>query len=1322
MRLRLLHRVIITFCLTGFGLTVAFAKYPPGYDNPRERKVDERQVRFGYRADCAASRSEADMSINNVRARLLGGGDVWWDLSVGKYIVPKVDPASGLDEVSSIFAGAVWLGGYDPVGNLKLAAQTFRSANANDFWPGPLDRSTGTIERDTCARWDKHFRVLGDNIRAFIRDYNQALEAGIPLEKNEVPEDVLGWPATGNPYFSDIHGFDLPNTSQGLAGFFDADGDFVYDPVNDGDYPIIEIRGCPTPQYPDEMIFWIYNDAGGIHTQTQGSPIQMEIQVQAFAYATNDEINDMTFQRYKLINRATQSIDSTFFAMWVDPDLGCSQDDYIGCDTARSLAYVYNEDQVDGTTGCDCEGTPTYCEDVPILGVDYFRGPLDENGQEIGMSSFTYFNNAGVGQWPNAQTDPEVAQEYYNYMSGSWKDGTPFSQGGDAFNIGGSRIDYAFTEAPNNPTGWSMCTANLPFGDRRTIQASGPFRLDPGATNELIIGVVWVPDITDYPCPSIDPLIFADETAQALFDNCFDITDGPDAPDLDFVELDRELICILTNDQESNNFGEEYEELDLRAPTDLPDEEKLYKFEGYKVYQLNGPEVSTAELDDPDKARLIFQTDIKNGISQIVNWEAMPHPTESGKLLYEPVLEVMGENDDIRHSFRITEDQFSKLADRTLINHQKYYFTAVAYAHNEFEPFNSQNNVGQRTPYLEGRRNIKTYVPTPRPIVYESLNASYGDGPSITRLDGVGAGNTFLELSEDTRAAIVDGSFNGEITYERGAGPITVQIYNPLEVVEGEFRLSFTDSDMDDEVLDQDARWTLIDLNDPSVVIASETSIARLNEQIIGQYGFSVSIGQTEEAGDFSAETNGSIGSSITYEDINDPWLSFVADDNGFFNFARTDLEESEFEDDPQQLFTNNYNGIIPFYLSSFRFDPNDIYISPAWIDNTAGMQIVKTRTDMSDLNNVDIVLTSDKSKWSRCVVVETASPYYFNAPNLGGAGFSTVGNSKNFDLRNSPSVGKEDSNNDGLPDPDGDGFGMGWFPGYAIDVETGQRLNIFFGENSVYRQEFFDAIQSGEEAIGADMMWNPDERIGLVLQNPSVALFHTGGQHFIYVTRQPYDECLDLRERLDPGAIFTRKYNALRDITWTGIPVTDGSLLSYAEGLIPNEATIKLRVSNPYQVAEGTGENDGHPSYRFTIEGQASEDLIEERAPGLLDLVNVVPNPYLAYSVYETSQFTNIVKITNLPPRCIVTIYSLDGKFIRQYRRDEAGIDQTTLRSNPGIRQTQVTPDIEWNLKNSKGIPIAGGVYLIHINGYELGERTIKWFGVNRKFDPSGL
>ena len=114
------------------------------------------------------------------------------------------------------------------------------------------------------------------------------------------------------------------------------------------------------------------------------------------------------------------------------------------------------------------------------------------------------------------------------------------------------------------------------------------------------------------------------------------------------------------------------------------------------------------------------------------------------------------------------------------------------------------------------------------------------------------------------------------------------------------------------------------------------------------------------------------------------------------------------------------------------------------------------------------------------------------------------------------------------------------------------------------------------------------------------------------------------------------------------------------------------------------------------------------------------MPNPYYGYSSYEISQFSNIVKITNLPPKADITIYSLDGKFIRQYNRDEAGIP--VLGDNRGIEQTQITPALEWDLKNSAGIPVASGVYLIHISAEGLGERVIKWFGVARKFDPSGL
>jgi hypothetical protein len=335
------------------------------------------------------------------------------------------------------------LGGLDPAGNLKVAAQLHGTPTGDkDFWPGPLDPETGGTDQTACSKWDRFFTVKGSNIELHIKNFKKAQADGVPYDPDLIPLDVKGWPGRGNPFFEEINNFALPNTRQGLAGFWDEDGDMDYNPEF-GDYPIIEIRGCEgSPQYPDEMIFWIYNDNGNIHSESRGDAIQMEVQVQAFAYATNNELNDMTFQRYKLINRAIEDIDSTFFAMFTDPDLGCYTDDYVGCDTSRSLAYVYNIDAADGQTGCTCpQGVNTYCENIPILGIDYFRGPLryDENPDgsvdtvEIGMSSFTYFNNAGVTPTPApGTTDPNNAQEYYNYLTGSWRDGTPFTYGGDA--------------------------------------------------------------------------------------------------------------------------------------------------------------------------------------------------------------------------------------------------------------------------------------------------------------------------------------------------------------------------------------------------------------------------------------------------------------------------------------------------------------------------------------------------------------------------------------------------------------------------------------------------------------------------------------------------------------------------------------------------------------------------------------------------------------------------------------------------------------------------------------------------------------------------
>jgi hypothetical protein len=1336
-RLQIIKPII--FLTLMLGATTEILAHRP----PTKGGIVEPTPVLNSRADCVQGTSRFYQEINNVRTVLLSSGDVWWDLTKGVYEVPKVTPGSGVRPVSAIFAGAVWLGGKDNVGNLKVACQTYRNAQSTDFWPGPL-KEDGTTNAEQCEKWDKHFVVTAEEINIAINLYRAAVAANPTnpsVDCDAIPESVRGWPAQGNKYFAGIHQFALPRTSQGLAKFYDRDG-LGYDPC-DGDYPIIDVKGCEAiTAIPDQMVFWIYNDNGGVHTNSARSrAIQMEVQVQAFAYKTNDELNDMTFQRYKLINRALTDIDSTYFAMWTDPDLGCFQDDYVGCDTTRNLMYVYNQDALDGIVGCVCAtGTAnvaTYCDKIPILGVDYFRGPNNEAGKEIGMSSFTYYLNGGECSPLPGTTDPSTAIEYYNYLTGNWRDGTPYTFGGSGYNPGGGRkIKYAFPDAPDNSAGWSMCTAGLPCGDRRTIQASGPFKLKPGAINELIIGVPFVAD-QQHPCPDIRRLQEADDIAQALFNNCFKIFNGPDAPDMDFVELDREIIMILTNKPDSsltNNSFEKYAERGLKIPPTEPD--SMYVFEGYKIYQLKDANVSVADFNDPAKARLVTTVDVRNGVGvkDVFNWK-QEIEQNFGNPIFIPSLQLPRDNDKgVRHTFRVTDDLFSKNDNKRLINNKNYFFSAIAFGHNNYKKFDARSGIGQKEVLVVGRRNINTYPVTPRLVIDAKLGGKYGDGPIITRLDGVGNGGRFLDMSEETLNKILAGSFDGSITYNAGKGPIQVEVYNPLEVVDGQYELTFRDKNMTDAVLEKDAKWQLktVGSND---VIASERTIEKLNEQIIAKYGFSITVGQVADVGQtpIQDKTNGAIGSEIVYKsETGVPWLTGVQDDQvivfgappSITNFLKTNtVVDPDFNLDPNQSLGKTSNLFAPYQLMDYRGgEPELPLLSPAW--QNASSASVRSLDSLAKLNNVDIIFTSDKSKWSRCVVVETASPIYYDATLAGSPSSPTEGNARNFDLRKAPSVGK-DAGADGKPtkqvlaDEQAESLttGMGWFPGYAVDVETGKRLNIFFGENSAFDPDL-GIYDEGSKGINRDMIWNPTSQVILqtrVGQNPAYSVF-AGGQQYVYVTNTEYDGCKLYRDRLN-GSAF-RKIAALRSITWAGMPFLRPTtkLTTYAQGLIPADVTVKLRVNNPYAPLKGKNTNNIHPSYLFDLKKLQKQALTGTQVDSALNLMSVVPNPYYASSDGELNNLTTQVKITNLPAKANITVYTLDGRFIRQFKRDEQVLAAPNQQSR---RSTQIVGDIFWDLKNSKGIPIASGIYLINIQS-DLGERTLKFFVANREFDPS--
>jgi hypothetical protein len=1442
-------------------------------------KAEERKDKNGgsksYRsmkqttAGCSPSSAFEWLNINNVRTRINAGGDMWWDLPSGtgaKYYVP----ASG--SATSLFAGSLWIAGLDINNQLKCAAVRFRQ-DGNDFWTGPLSVDNASIDDVTCAQWDKIFNITRAQVDEFLSHCDETGKF-VPAEGYEVPKVIAEWPA---------HGDLSKNQSKYLAPFFDRDGDGLYDYAA-GDYPYYDIDNelchtkVPTMDETegyvngsiladqvlkgDQTLWWVFNDKGNSHTESQGAAIGLEIRGQAFAFATNDEINNMTFCSYEIINRSTYELTGTYFSPWTDVDLGYGWDDFVGCDVSRGLGFGYNGKAIDGS------GEPeSYGDQPPAIGVDFFQGPyMDPDGldnpkysftvntvgdsingytydtvgqtqlcdesingvnfgngivddERFGMRRFVYHDN-GTGN----NCDPDDAAETYLMLRGIWKDGNKMQYGGNAYSgsdVVGPACDFMFpgdTDPCNWGTGgvvpnggytqngkyWTEEQCGNTPNDRRFMQSAGPFTLKAGAVNYITFGVPWARATSGGPWASVELLRTVDDKCQALFDNCFKVIDGPNAPDLTIRELDQQLIVYLSNTTTSNNYKEGYTEFDPEIPEIMPDDttqtipaDRYYRFEGYKVYQLINDQVGADELSDNSKARLVFQCDIKNNISRIVNFEYDDYVQAN-----VPSLKVDGADGGITHSFVLTEDKFATGDNNTLVNHKTYYFMAVAYSYNNYmtysqEPGNMYGLYGQMEPYLEGRKNIKCYSAIPHKIVNGTvLRSDYGDRPAITRIVGIGNGGNELELSDETvneilskrlaneDSTVVFGSPDYPIAYHPkykvGYGPVDVKIIDPLNVVTTDYELWFdslvekyTQNVTNDGSIKGDSaarmvsHWFLKDMNTGDVYKSDTTTIYK-DEKMFIDRGISISITQPYDIGPVKvgqiwqasggtgewrtaysvlSPDNGMITSSIQFQDSTNQWLDGIRDKDipgSVLNWIRSgtyvdqdDKTNSDFNMAANKPFdpTENYEKIAnrtwaPYNLCSFTKQGFPTNPGPVASPNS------RYEDYFPRVASVDIVFTSDRSKWTRCPVVEMCMDDKLSQ-----------GNAKRFFLRKSPSIDKDgnfyegDWTNDSVPastNPEDPNYisnqGMGWFPGYVIDVETGARLNVAYGEDS-YLEDF----------NGRDMQFNPpallkatvDELYGDYSQLYDPSLFRQidndpvmGGKHFVYIfgmdkptdipgnipytnfNSPAYDGGKYLVEAMKffQSSNYGPTMNVLlwRQVMWTGMPMAVEGKQWLQEG---NDARVRIRVAKPYapgyaicsldSLYSELDINNLNPKYQFSIEGLNPIHNDETKTSSDLDLVTVVPNPYYAHSYYEANSLTNAVKITNLPNNCLVTIYTINGTKVRQFKKDNE------------------EASIEWDLTNFASTPVASGFYLIHIKDYTSGEeRVIKFFGAMRQVD----
>ncbi|MCX6233032.1 MAG: T9SS C-terminal target domain-containing protein [Bacteroidetes bacterium] len=1366
---------------------------------------------------CAPASGSSELSINNVRARINTGGDMWWDFTSSKYEIPRGS------RKTSMFASALWIGGLDKDSNLKLAAQRFRQVG-QDYWTGPLTTDgTADVNADVCKEYDKHFRITKKEVLDFIGGA-------------KATDVITHWPA---------HGDTEKGQSKYLAPFFDFNGDYIYNP-DDKDYPYYDFTNSLCPSDPknqnpdgtwkpldptmetqfgivkggilvdqvlkgDQTLWWVFNDKGNDHTESSGPSIGLEIRAQAFAFSTNDEINNMTFYTYEIINRSTYTLYSTYFSQWVDPDLGYAFDDYVGCDVGRGLGYCYNGRATDGAGQYYAyEGNP------PAVGVDFFQGPyMDPDGidnpkvdgsgnptvesvngvnfgngikddERFGMRRFVYYNNDNNP----VNGEPSKAIDYYRYLRGIWKDGRPMTYGGNGTTIGGVKCDFMFpaeTDPLNlgtagiTPAGglWNEQTANNAPGDRRFMQSAGGFTLKPGAVNYVTVGIPWAKAATGGPYASVQLLRRVDDKCQALFDNCFKVLDGPDAPDMFVKELDRELILYISNRKGSNNEKEGYKELDPRinekfvtnstkdttiitahgdtvnttipvTTTSLND--RYYKFEGYQIYQVADATVSVSEITDLSKARLVAQCDLKNfdkdenAIGQLVNYTKND---EIGALV--PVEKVNGANTGVKHTFQILEDQFAS-GDKRLVNHKKYYYIAIAYAYNQYQkydPTSSDLLLGQKEPYLAGRKaaagEIRSITAIPHISAPEAagtqLNSVYGSTPKIKRIEGQGNGNLVIDLTQSSVDELMSKSTAPYIVqtpiYQNNKGPIDVKVIDPLNVKPGSYTIKFFPGSNADL---SNAKWKIYNTVNGSLnlIDTSEVTIAIANEQIFTDLGLSVTIAQANKLATTPDDVpniapcenivadDGFLEASLTFTDPTKRWLLGIADNDASttgLNWIRSGSVSTAVPADKE---TEDYYYYVPPTTrpgADYFLDKKEQYeniIGRTWApyrltsfyengpayneDHTKQMHPSFAANLIANTSSVDVIFTADKSKWTRCPVIEMEE-----TPAL------AEGGAKKFELRKHNSINKE-----GVDDTGYDyATGMSWFPGYAINVATGERLNIMFGE---------DSWLGGHN--GKDMKWNPS----YITYDGGTAAF--GGKHYIYVMGHnenfdsgdpdancpAYDKGVWLHEHLKYGTANTNKIRPVyANVMWVTLPLaylTVNNALSYLNdpSQIPTDAKVRLRVARPYARYFATtadsvtgSQNNNYPMYQFNTDDLAAQKGVTSIAQNALELIGVVPNPYYAFSTYEANQIDNRVRIINLPQKCTVTIYTLSGTLIRQFNVDKRGVV-----SGYGEALTS----IDWDLKNSSNIPISGGIYYIHIKADGIGEKTIKWFGALRPTD----
>lgn len=416
-------------------------------------------------AQCGRTIATTSLFGNDIVAPITTGGNLFWDgddRSFRRY--------SDEGQPATLLVEGLWLGGRAPDSVLRVAAALLGVVtNEEDYYPGPLPPN-GALPQYDCAGWNRTFSVRRFEIEQHQADFadNGIVDAPLPV--------ILEWPAKGNPHFEERTGLGLPNDEHGLAPYRDVNQNGIYDPLM-GDYPALE--GIET--LPAQLVWNVFNDLNGPHEISGAPPLGVEVHrtVWVFGCANSPLLNQSVFVRYNIINRSTAPIEEMRMGLFVDFDIGCYQDDFIGMAPELNAFFGYNGTAQDQQP-CMAWAGPSFQGSPPVQSAIILDQPL---------AAAHYFTNSDQPILP--VTFPGDSLAMYRLMGGFFPDGTPITAGGTGYDSGGPVTPFAFPGFPADSGAWAMPNTELAPDDFNSVGGIAIGTLSPGEAFEATTARVY---------------------------------------------------------------------------------------------------------------------------------------------------------------------------------------------------------------------------------------------------------------------------------------------------------------------------------------------------------------------------------------------------------------------------------------------------------------------------------------------------------------------------------------------------------------------------------------------------------------------------------------------------------------------------------------------------------------------------------------------------------------------------------------------------------------------------------------------------------------